>query len=532
MQADTVIRNARIVDGTGTPWFRGDVAITNGRIAMVGQLSPHVQAAKIIDAKDRYLTPGFIDTHTHSDFVLLDYPGADGKLAQGVTTQCLGHCGYSGAPVTDASYATYSEYNGFIRAGVEPDWKWRSFGEWLDRLASLPLGTNVVSYVGHATIWTTVMGFTYRSPNTTELAAMVDLVKAAMNEGACGMSTGLVYPPGMNCPAEEVCATAAGLRPSGGLYASHMRNESWNLLACIDETIDVGRKNGVPVQIGHLKSCGVKNFGQMPLALERIDVARAEGIDVTFDQYPYTASATTLRAILPAWALEGGVEAACKRLGDRALRDKITKDILTKGFDWENYYQNGSGADGLILLYFPKTPEVEGKTLAEAAKLMGHDDPLEAAYDLIVDNRGEDATAFIMMDEADVICGLKHPAGMIGSDSLPAPIGAKAHPRLAGTFPRILAYYVKETGALRLEEAVRRMTSVSARRLGIMDRGIIAPGMAADIVLVDIDHLVDNATFANPQGRPEGIDMVMVNGVMAVEGDRIFSAGSGRVLRC
>lgn len=531
MQADTVIRNARIVDGVGTPWFRGDVAITGGRITAMGQLGPDVQAAKVIDAKDRYLMPGFIDTHTHSDFVLLDSPGADGKLAQGVTTQCLGHCGYSGAPVTDASYAAYCGYTGFLRAGVEPDWKWRSFGEWLDRLATLPLGTNVISYVGHATIWTAVLGFTYRTPSTTELAAMVDLVKIAMDEGACGLSSGLVYLPGMSCPPAEVCATAAGLRPSGGLYASHMRNESHNLLTCIDETIDVGRKNGIPVQIAHLKSCGVKNFGRMPLALERIDAARAEGIDVTFDQYPYTASATTLRAILPGWAQVGGVEELCKRLGDQTLRDKMTKDILAEEFDWENYYQNASGAAGLILLNFPHTPEVEGKTLAEAAKFMGKDDPLEAAYDLIVANKGEDATAYAMMDEADVLCGLKHPAGMIGSDSIPAPEGAKAHPRLSGTFSRILAYYVKETGALRLEEAVQRMTSVSARRLGIMDRGIIAPGMAADLVMVDLDRLVDHATFANPQGRPEGMDMVMVNGVIAAEDGKILAAGAGQVLR-
>ena len=531
MQADLVIRNARIVDGAGTPWFRGDVAITGGRITAMGRIAPDMPAKRVIDAKERYLMPGFVDPHTHSDFVLLNDPDAGGKLVQGVTTQAIGQCGYSGAPVTDNSYATYSEYTGFLRGGVDPDWTWRSFGQWLDRLDSLPLGTNITSFVGHATVWTSVMGFTYRPPTSPELAKMVALVKASMDGGACGMTSGLVYPPGMNCPPEEVSAVAAGLREKRGLYESHMRNESWNLVASVAETIDVGRQNNIPVQISHFKACGVKNHGLLTKALDVIDAARAEGVDVTFNQYPYTAASTTLRAILPAWAQEGGVASVCTRLGDRETRKKITNDILAKEFDWENYYQNSNGAEGVILLYFPKMPEVEGKNLAEAAKLMGIDDPLEAAYDLIVANRGEDTVAYVMMSEADVICGLRHPAGMVGSDSIPTPAGAKAHPRLSGTCPRMLAHCVKQEHILTLEEAVRRMSSVPARRLGIMDRGIIAPNMAADLVLVDLEHIVDNATFVNPQGRPQGIYMVIVNGVVAVENGKVLSAGAGRVLR-
>jgi N-acyl-D-amino-acid deacylase len=531
MYADTVIRNARIVDGAGTPWFRGDVAVTDGRIAAVGRISSGLRAARTIEARDRYLMPGFVDPHTHSDWVLLENPGAGGKLVQGVTTQAIGHCGYSGGPVTDASHAEYGEYIGFLRAGVGPDWTWRSFGQWLDRLETLPLGTNVISFVGHATVWTSVMGFSYRRPDASELAAMVDLVRVSLEEGACGMTSGLVYYPGMLCPPEEVSAVAAGLRDKGGLYESHMRNESWNLLACVRETIDVGRRNGIPVQISHFKATGIKNHGLLPKALEIIDAARAEGLDVTFNQYPYTAASTTLRAILPPWASEGGMERQCERLRDRKVREKITREILARDFDWENYYQNANGAEGIFLLYFPKTPEVEGMTLAEAAGRMGAPDPLEAAYDLIAANRGEDTTAYVMMSEEDVACGLRHPAGMAGSDSIPAPEGAKAHPRLAGTYPRMLAHYVRKEQTLRLEEAVRKMTSAPARRLGIMDRGIIAPGMAADLVLADLDRIADHATFANPQGRPEGIDLVMVNGAMAVEDGKALLAGTGRVLR-
>jgi N-acyl-D-amino-acid deacylase len=531
MQADTVIRNARIVDGAGTPWFRGDVAVTDGRIAAVGRMRPDTQAGKVIEAGDRYLMPGFVDPHTHSDWVLLENPGAGGKLVQGVTTQAIGQCGYSGGPVTDESCEPYSDYIGFLRAGVEPDWTWRSFGQWLDRLDSLPLGTNVTSFVGHATVWTSVMGFSYRRPDTSELAAMADLVRVSMEEGACGMTSGLVYYPGLHCPPREIGAVAAGLRNRRGLYESHMRNESWNLLACVAETIDVGRQNGIAVQISHHKACGRKNHGLLPEALRLVDAARAEGLDVTFNQYPYTAASTTLRAILPPWASEGGIERQCELLESRETRDRVTREILAENFDWENYYQNSNGAEGIILLYFPRTAQVEGMTLAQAAKCMGVADPLEAAYDLIVANRGEDTTAYVMMSEEDVACGLRHPAGMVGSDSIPAPEGAKAHPRLAGTYPRVLAHYVKHENLLRLEEAVRKMTSAPARRLGVMDRGLIAPGMAADLVLVDLDRIVDNATFANPQGRPEGLDLVMVNGVVAVEGGNVLSAGSGRVLR-
>ncbi len=526
-----LIRDARIVDGAGTPWFRADVAVSHGRIAAMGCLGPEVQAARIVEARDRCLMPGFIDPHTHSDFVLLGAPGADDKLLQGVTSQAIGECGFSAAPVTDASIAEYNRYVGFLRAGVEPAWTWRGFGQWLDHLDALPLGTNVVSYVGHATVWTSIMGFTYRTPLASETAAMADLVRACMDEGACGMTSGLVYPPGMNCPPEEVSAVAAGLRERRGVYESHMRNESWNLLACVAETIAVGERNHIPVQIAHHKACGPKNWGMLSRSLEMIDAARQRGVDVTFNQYPYDAGSTTLRAILPGWIQQGGVDELCSRLRSRELRDKVSRDILAEVCDWENYYQNSGGAAGIILLHLPASPEVEGKTLEEAARDMGIDDPLEAAYDLILANNGADTVAYRMMSLDDMICGLRHPAGMIASDSIPSPAGAKAHPRLCGTYPRMLAVCVRDQGLVRLEEAVRRMTSAPARRLGLSDRGLIAPGMAADLVLADLDRLRDNATFADPRGKPEGIDLVLVNGVVAAENGLVTGAGSGRVLR-
>lgn len=529
MQVDTLIRNARIVDGAGTPWFRGDVAVDGETIAAMGVLQG-ITAGRVIDAGDNYLTPGFIDAHTHSDFVLLESPSALGKLRQGITTQIIGQCGYSAAPVSDASIAPYHQYVGFLRAGVEPEWTWRSFREWLAHLGSLPLGTNVRSYVGHATIWMTTLGFTYKTPGPEEMKAMIDLVMRCMDEGACGMTSGLIYSPGMSCPPEELREVTKGLVPRRGVYESHMRSESSAMVECVKETIAVGEENGIPIQIAHHKAAGPKNWGALNESLRLIDEARARGVDVTFNQYPYNSASTTLRAILPAWVQQGGVEALCERLQSREVRDRLTKEVLQQNCDWDNFYENSNGAEGVILLYFPKTPEVEGKTLAEAAAAWNKS-PTETAFDLIAANKGEDTSAFLMMSDDDVLLGLSHPAGMVASDSIPAPAKAKSHPRGFGAFPHLLDRYVKQTGALRLEEAVRRISSAPARRMGIMDRGLIAPGMAADLVLVNMNELKDNATYETPQSAPDGIEFVMVNGRMALEKGQEKQTGFGKVLR-
>ncbi|GHU33357.1 aminoacylase [Betaproteobacteria bacterium] len=529
MQVQTVIRNARIIDGAGTPWFRGDVAVDQGKIAAMGVLQG-LEAKETLDAGDKYLMPGFIDAHTHSDFVLLKNPSALFKLRQGVTTQLIGECGYSAAPVTDESVVPYSQYIGFLRAGVEPQWTWRSFKEWLDHLASLPLGTNVRSYVGHATVWMSTLGFTYRTPTPEEMQKMIALVERCMDEGACGMTSGLIYSPGMYCPHEEMKEIMRGLVPKRGVYESHMRNESSSMLDCVKETIDVGEANGIPVQIAHHKACGVKNWGALEKSLKLIDEARARGVDVTFNQYPYDAASTTLRAILPGWVQQGGVDALCERLQSKEVRERLTEEVLQRDCTWDNFYENSNGAEGIILLCFPKNPEIEGKTLAEAAEFYKKS-PVETAFDLIAANNGEDTTAYKMMSESDVLLGLAHPAGMVASDTIPAPEKAKSHPRGFGTFPHLLDYYVKQTGALRLEEAVRRISSAPARRMGIMDRGLIAPGLAADLVLVDMDALKDNATYESPQSPPDGIKMVMVNGQIALENGQEKQLGFGTVLR-
>lgn len=533
MHVDVLIKNARIVDGTGTPWYRGDVAVLGNKIVSI--VAPGAQAAscranKVIDARERYLVPGFIDMHTHSDFVSLREPEAQNKLCQGVTTQGIGHCGYSAAPVRDAYLDALQQYGGFFMAGVTPDWTWRSFGEWMDHLNRLNLGTNIASFVGHGTIRIAVMGFDNREPSETELKEMINMVKTCMAEGAVGMTSGLIYAPGTYSSANEIGHMATGMTEFSGLYESHMRSESDDMIASVHETIEVGRKAGVPVQISHHKAIGRNNWGKVKESLAIVDAARANGIDVTVNAYPYEACSTTLRAILPGWVQEGGMPALIQKLRDPSIRNKLKEEIQQPGADWDNYYYLSNGAQGVILLFFPATPQYEGKTLDQVAQIL-QKDPLDAAFDLIIDNKGADTCAYLAMSEEDTDYTLRHPATVIVSDSIPSPPGTKAHPRVASSFCRVLDLYVRQRSVLTLEAAVHKMTAFPARRMGFYDRGIIAPQMAADMVLVDMQRIRDNATFTDTDARPEGIDMVMVNGCVSIDEGCFTEKYAGSVLK-
>ena len=530
MKLDLLVTNARIVNGLGTPWFRGSVGVARGRIAAMGAAAEGATAARVVDAADRYLAPGFIDMHTHSDFDLLRSPDALGKLRQGVTTQAIGHCGYSGAPVSDEHLAQLDDYTGFLKAGVVPDWTWRTFGQWLSRLETLPLGANVVSFVGHGTVRIAVMGFEARPATPEETARMRAMVGQCMAEGAVGMTSGLVYAPGVYTPPAEMAEVARALAPWRGLYESHMRNESDRVVESVEELIAVGRSAGIPVQISHHKACGRQNYGLVGETLARVEAARAEGLDVTMNFYPYDAASTTLRALLPAWVQEGGVDRLIERLRSAETRARLRAEVEAEACTWDNYYRNCGGAEGVILLFFPRTPEFEGLTLAQAAEKLGVH-PLEAACELIIRNRGEDNCAYRMISESDMERIMRHPASLVASDSIPCPPGGKTHPRLFSAFPRVLDRYVRQRKILGLEEAVRKMSAFPAQRLGLHDRGVLAPGMAADMVLVDMDRIRDRATFADPAAAPEGIDCVVVNGVVCMEHGQPTGAAPGAVLR-
>lgn len=530
MKLDLLIKDARIVNGLGTPWFRGGVGVARGRIVAMGAAAEGASAARVIDAADRTLAPGFIDMHTHSDFDLLRSPEALGKLRQGVTTQAIGHCGYSAAPVRDEHLELLDNYTGFIKAGVVPDWNWRSFAQWLSRLETLPLGANVASFVGHGTVRIAVMGFADRPAIPEETARMRAMVEQCMAEGAVGMTSGLVYAPGAYTPPAEMAEVARGLAPWRGLYESHMRNESGRVVESVAELIAVGRSAGIPVQISHHKACGRQNYGLVGETLALVDQARSEGLDVTMNVYPYDAASTTLRAIMPAWAQEGGLDRLIERLGSREARERIAAEVLDETCAWDNYLLSCGGPEGVILLFFPRTPQYEGLTLAEAAGRMGLP-PMEAAFELIVANRGEDNCGYKMISEADMERVMRHPASLVASDSIPCPPGGKAHPRSYSAFPRVLDRYVRQRKVLGLEEAVRKMSAFPAQRLGLHDRGVLAPGLAADMVLLDLDRVRDRATFADPGAAPEGIDCVVVNGVVCMEGGQPTGASPGAVLR-
>ena len=533
MKVDVLIENARIVDGTGTPWFKGDVAVKGDKIAGIGapgKLAKQYSSDKIINAQERYLMPGFIDMHTHSDFVSLREPEAKNKLCQGVTSQGIGQCGYSAAPIREENLEALHQYGGFFMAGVTPEWTWRSFGQWLDHLSQLNLGTNLASFVGHGTIRIAAMGFDNRQPSQAELDNMKKMVRTCMEEGAVGMTTGLIYPPGIYSSAEEICEVSTGMTEFSGLYESHMRSESDNMIASVYETIEVGQKAGIPVQISHHKASGIKNWGKVRESLAIVDSARAEGLDITVNVYPYEACSTTLRAILPGWVQEGGMEKLTERLKDASIRDRLKKEIQQPGDDWDNYYLLGGGAQGVILLFFPATPQYEGKTLKEVAEIVKKD-PLDTAFDLIVDNQGTDTCAYTAMSGDDVDYILCHPASIIVSDSIPSPPGTKAHPRVASSFCRVLDLYVRQKHLLSLETAVHKMTAFPARRMGFYDRGIIAPQMAADMVLVDMHRIRDMATFAHTDAKPEGIDMVMVNGCVSIDEGRFTEKYAGSILK-
>lgn len=526
---DLIIRNARIVDGANTPWFRGDVGVRNGTIESIGVIPAGVPCALEIDARDEILAPGFVDMHTHNDFLLLKDPASVSKLQQGVTTIFIGQCGISPSPIQEEKVKLLDAYCGFVKAGVEPEWNWKSFGEYLDVLDGLDLGVNVGAFVGHGTIRLNVLGFESRPPTDTELAEMRSFASEAMAEGAFGMTSGLIYPPGVYSAAGEIEEIARGLTERCGLYLSHMRNESAEVVQSVYETIAVAEAAGIPGQVLHHKACGRKNFGLVKETLEILEKARERGVDMTVDQYPYAASSTTLRSILPPWVHEGGLPKVMERLSDPALRERIKKEILTTE-NWENMILSSGGPEGVMVLYTPRTPEYEGKRLPAIGEMMGKD-PLDAAFDVILANGGSDTSCYFMLDEEDVKYVLRHPIVMVASDTIPPAPGAKCHPRTNGAFPRVLGKYVREEKVLRLEEAVWKMSGFPATRLNLQKKGFIREGMDADLVLFNPDTVLDGATFENPFGEPTGISHVFVGGRLAVKDGVSTGAAAGKVLR-
>ena len=531
---DVLLTNGRIVDGTGAPWFRGDLGIVGDRIAAIGSLAGSNTAAITIDATNLVVTPGFIDLLGQSEFNVLVDGRAASKIMQGVTTEVTGE-GTSIAPVNDRLIQEAAPQA--TAFGVAQDW--RTLGDYLRRLEerSRP-AINVATFVGAGGLRNYVIGKDDRPATPTELDQMRQLTADAMKQGALGISTSLQYVPDRFASTDELVELARVAAQYGGAYFTHQRSEGVRLFESLDEVFAIAERARIPAEIWHLKTAYKANFGKMPEVLRRIEAARARGLDVTANQYPYTRASNGLDSCLPIWSREGGLDKTLERLRDPATRERIKKDMDdATATVWENQWYGANGGDGVMLstVLSPELRKYEGMTLTEIGKAMGKD-PRDAVMDLVIADRGESSVITAIMDEADVQTALKHPLVGIGTDSgARAEDGrlseSKSHPRGWGTFPRILGHYVRDEHLLTLEEAVRKMTSKAAARVHLADRGILRPGMAADITVFDPVTIRDVATFERPNRYAAGIRHVFVNGRRVVADGSITNERPGKPLR-
>lgn len=525
---DLIIRNAFVVDGTGSKGFQSDIGVRAGRLETIGTVED--SADRVIDADGQAVTPGFIDIHSHTDELVMGNPRCESKSTQGVTLELSGNCGDSSAP--RGGKQPVEEFSSWLKeCGITPSWG--SMAEFLDAIEQTPMAINFATLVGHGTVREVAVGYEDRVPSEAELDEMRALVAEAMEAGAFGVSSGLIYPPGCYGTTEEVIELCKVAARYGGIYATHMRNEAEQVVEAVEEALRIGRESGAGVQISHHKACGVENWGLVKESLAVIDAARAEGTDVWADQYPYIATSTGLGIMLPKWAHDGGNKALVARLKDPEGREKIRAAVVK---DMEDGYLAASGGwDTVVLSSLKNSKWCEGLSITQIAERLNKH-PVDAALDLLMEEGGSIGMMHFVISEDDVNTVMSHPAVVIGSDAtartFEGPLTrGKPHPRAYGTFPRVLGKYTREDGILSLEQAVAKMTGLPARRLGLKDRGVIAPGNWADLVIFDPETIVDGATFDDPIRAPRGIRNVVVNGEVILEDGEFTGAMPGKVLR-
>lgn len=524
---DVLIKNGRIVDGTGSPWLRGEIGIQGGKIVLV---RPRIrdQADRVIDAAGSVVAPGFIDMHTHSDLRVFADPQEDSKLLQGITTALIGQDGLSVAPIDEANKAPMAKRVAGLLGSPLAEWPWNSMGEFLDRLQSLPPATHTLMLIPHGAVRATVLGWEDRPATPGEIGRMGQILAQAFAEGGVGFSTGLIYPPGMYADRAELTELCRVTGECGGFFVVHMRNEGTYVMDAIREVAEICLEAGCPLHISHLKVAGRANWGKAGEVLALIDSYRNRGAEITFDQYPYGAGSTMLNAVIPPRFHSGGTEALLRRLEDPRIREEIRRvqEKLTPE-RWDNSVDL-CGWDG-IWVSAVKTDAnrfAEGKSIAEIAKATGKR-PIDVVCDLLVQE--DDAVTMITFYgcEEDVKAIMRHDCMTLCSDGI---VGGKPHPRVYNTCARFLGKYVREEKVLSLPQAIRRMTSFPAQRLGLQDRGLLREGMAADITVFDPDTIIDKGTFAEPNQHPIGISHVLVGGQVAVEDGKLTGVRAGRVL--
>jgi dihydroorotase/N-acyl-D-amino-acid deacylase len=528
---DLVITNGHIIDGTGSPWYSGDIGIRDGKIAAIGNLAD-APRTRTIDAGGKVVAPGFIDMLGQSEMTILVDPRLPSKIYQGITTEITGEGG-SAAPLNDsiiqADRPAYDHYH------ITPDW--RTFREYFARLEKQGMGINLASYVGATQVRRMVLGDDDKQPTPEQLDQMKALVRQAMRDGAIGLSTALEYAPAPYAKTEELIALAAEASKFGGVYATHMRNEGDRVLFAIDEALRIGHEARIPVEIWHIKVAGKDNWRRMPEVVAKINAAREAGIDVSANTYAYTAWFNTMSAFIPPWAHDGGDTKLVERLKDPAMRARIRKDLMTPSKDWDNEWQEIPGPESVLIgvVQNLKLLPLQGKTLAEVARIWNKD-PMDTLFDLLIEDKAFTQVAVFGMSEPDVVLALQQPWVSIDNDSSgSSPEGILGqehpHPRAYGTFPRILRKYVREDKKLTLEDAIRKFSALPAQRMRLTDRGVLKAGMWADVVVFDPATVRDLATFDNPNQLSQGMEYVMVNGVPVIDQGKMTGVKPGKVLR-
>jgi N-acyl-D-aspartate/D-glutamate deacylase len=530
---DLLIRGATVYDGSGAPGRQADVAIRDGRIVGIADPTAIPAGARVIDAGGLALAPGFIDMHSHADHTLPAYPSATNSISQGVTTEVVGLCGFSPAPVSPDPERAEQLVDLARGIGPDLDWTWSSYATFLDRLEAARPAVNLVPLVGHGPLRIATMGMQDRAPTPGELDSMRAELVQALGAGAWGMSTGLVYAPGAFAGLDELLALGDELARVDGLYVSHIRDEADRLLDAVDEAIEIGERCGIRTQVSHLKSTGRRNVGKAAEAVEHVLAARGRGVRAQCDVYPYTAGSTFLHQVVPPWAKEGGLHRMVERLQVADVRQRVRHDIERGVPGWNNHLEAAGGWHNILItsVAVPARRSAEGRRVDELAA-EAHADPLEYTLDLLVEDRGATVVVIFLMDEADVRTALQCPVAAIGSDQLGVTGPAtRVHPRAYGTFARVLGWGVREAALFPLEEAIHKMTGLPAAILGLNNRGQIAPGLIADVVLLDSSRVADQATYAEPTRHAQGIEYVMIGGELAVDRGQLVRLDRGHVLR-
>lgn len=527
---DLVIRNGRVVDGTGNPWIYGDIAVRGDRIAAIGRVPPGT-AKREIDAKGLVVSPGFIDMHSHSDFVLFEDGNAQSKLRQGVTTDVLGEGGSAGPFVKQLSPHLVTIKGEKVEL--------RTMKDYFDAIDRAGISINVASYVGLGQVWECVMGSSHRRPTPEEFAEMKKLIAQALQDGAFGLSSMLMMPPGSLATTDDVVELCKVVREQGGLFSSHIRNEGLGVFDSVKEAIAIGERAGVPVDIIHLKIADEKYWHRMSEVVALIEAARQRGVNVQANVYPYTRGNNNLASIIPPWAHEGGSQKLVERLKEPAERAKLKRDIETGIDGWYNHY-TAVGRDWSRMLVSANNSYrglTMDRVIAERSKgRTPKPDPLDVLFDILIEERGSVSTVYAHHTEEDMNLALKQPWCSVGSDgSALSTTGilrrGNPHPRNFGTFPRVLGVYVRELKLLTLEDAVRKMTSLNAAKLSLRDRGRLQAGAFADITIFDPDRVLDKATYTEPFQDNVGIEYVIVNGQVVLDRDKHTGARPGRALR-